>query len=383
MAFCMQCGAQIPEDAKFCPKCGKSICTSTTNERRVNDYAGKIIKCPSCGEPLKSFQTICPVCGHELREINVSSSLKKFTDKLEEINIQIGQSKKKVRRAYNSPLSNLEVQKIGLIKSYPIPNTREDLLEFLILASSNVDNQHIDDWNDISEADRAISNAWLAKYNQAYQKAILSFDDTEEFRELNREFSAVVKKNKIKKHVYISLVVVPVVVGCIAMFSAIFLWSGSDQKKVDAENQRLTEIVAQINESLEQEEYGKARALTASLVFTVSNNTNMAEDSKENWDEVRKEYYDVIDKAETGIDVSIPNLDEGRESTVLTENTEIVEETHEEVGTKVEETAPTTDVMEDIKNAAGDIANDLRPLAGDLKDVLSEFRDVIESVKGE
>ena len=68
MAFCMNCGQELPDGAKFCSSCGSAIGTVTeeTNERKVT-YDGKLHKCPNCGEILNSFVANCPACGYELR----------------------------------------------------------------------------------------------------------------------------------------------------------------------------------------------------------------------------------------------------------------------------------------------------------------------------
>lgn len=52
-----------------------------------------------------------------------------------------------------------------MIRNFPIPNTKEDIIEFMILASSNI----------LGEDERDIYEAWLAKFEQAYQKALILF----------------------------------------------------------------------------------------------------------------------------------------------------------------------------------------------------------------
>ena len=53
-------------------------------------------------------------------------------------------------------------QKANLIINFSVPNTREDILEFMILASSNIDvKKGIDD---------EVTKAWLSKLDQVYEK---------------------------------------------------------------------------------------------------------------------------------------------------------------------------------------------------------------------
>ena len=70
-------------------------------------YDGKIHKCPNCGEVLDSFTLKCPSCGYEMRDASNSDAIKGFAQRLEQT-----ESKDK---------------EIALIKSFPVPNTKEDI----------------------------------------------------------------------------------------------------------------------------------------------------------------------------------------------------------------------------------------------------------------
>ncbi|MBQ4510156.1 MAG: zinc ribbon domain-containing protein [Clostridia bacterium] len=148
MAFCVNCGENLQNGAKFCASCGTPVNqnASANNERKAI-YDGEIHKCPNCGEALKSFETICPTCQFELRGTKGSNSVKELADKLEK--------------------STSENQKITIIKNYPIPNTKEDIFEFMFLAYSNFDAKYYAEHQDVED----ISDAWLAKVEQCYQKA--------------------------------------------------------------------------------------------------------------------------------------------------------------------------------------------------------------------
>lgn len=86
MAYCVQCGAQLVEGAKFCQKCGSSVHGGNTySSQRQQEFAGKVYKCPQCGEVINSFVMNCPSCGYELRGKKASSAVKEFALKLEAI----------------------------------------------------------------------------------------------------------------------------------------------------------------------------------------------------------------------------------------------------------------------------------------------------------
>ncbi|WP_102268298.1 hypothetical protein [Massilicoli timonensis] len=75
-------------------------------------------------------------------------------------------------------------KKEELIRTFYIPNTKEEIYEFFILASSNI---KIGGMN---------TNAWMVKIEQAYQKAELSFGNTSEFERLKSMYVQIKKMNK-------------------------------------------------------------------------------------------------------------------------------------------------------------------------------------------
>lgn len=188
MAFCMNCGKQLPDGAKFCSDCGTpSGKVNVENPQRKTVYDGELHKCPNCGELINSFVISCPACNYELRGAKASSIVKEFADKLEQIERtrETQKSNSLIGKLYGSDgqLNKTDEQKISLIRSFSIPNTKEDILEFMILAASNIDlklyglgNQGV-----LTASQRAVSDAWLAKFEQAYEKASLSFSTSQDF----------------------------------------------------------------------------------------------------------------------------------------------------------------------------------------------------------
>lgn len=151
MAFCINCGQELAKGAKFCANCGKEVGApqNGAKEQRKTVYDGELHKCPNCGERLDSFVTACPACGYELRGAKVTSVVNELAQKLES--------------------SESMEQKIDLIRNFYIPNTKEDIYEFFILATSNMSAGGYD------------VEAWYAKLEQAYQKVRLLFGSTSDF----------------------------------------------------------------------------------------------------------------------------------------------------------------------------------------------------------
>ena len=103
---------------------------------KTKEKVGNIKVCPSCGSPVKSFISKCQDCGHEFRDIESSNSVKKFFEMLDDL-----ESTSKKEDTYANFFSEggmfgggkIGKQNRQLIKNFPIPNTKEDILEFLDL----------------------------------------------------------------------------------------------------------------------------------------------------------------------------------------------------------------------------------------------------------
>lgn len=171
MAFCTNCGKQLDEGAKFCSTCGAAVPQTTweENSERKTVYDGELHKCPNCGEQINSFVAVCPACGYEFRGAKTASCVKELAAKLE-------------------PVSDPE-QRDDLIRNFYIPNTKEDICEFFILAVSNIKAR--DDCED----------AWRAKLEQAYQKARLSFGNDSSFSEINKLYESVTKREPLNQFI--------------------------------------------------------------------------------------------------------------------------------------------------------------------------------------
>lgn len=167
MGFCINCGHALVEGARFCSGCGVEIGEAhTESEQRKSVYDGELHKCPNCAEMLNSFMSSCPSCGYELRGSKSKSRVDELATKLE--------------------LAESAEQKISIIRNFYVPNTKEDIYEFVILATSNMNSYDYD------------YEAWEAKLQQAYQKATLSFGDTQEFHYIHQLYTQTQKHKRQK-----------------------------------------------------------------------------------------------------------------------------------------------------------------------------------------
>ena len=174
--FCSHCGARLRDGAKFCENCGEAVQikpaepadkdTSTEGKtERSYIYDGVVHKCPNCGEVLGAFELNCPACGCEIRNASASNAVQDFSLQIQNV--------------------SSEDEAASLIQNFPIPNTKEDILEFIILASVNIS----------IGANAKVNRAWRMKFEQGFQKAKLVFSD-EEFSKIQKIYDDTTKNIK-------------------------------------------------------------------------------------------------------------------------------------------------------------------------------------------
>lgn len=183
MAYCVSCGNKLSESDRFCSNCGTAVEETQAPDKKRNSreqlFDGKIYKCPNCGEQLESFSATCPACGYELRGSQVTSCVHELSQKLE--------------------CTETAEKRIELIRNFYIPNTKEDIYEFFILAYSNI------------TAGAQGIDAWKVKLEQAYLKAKLAFDNGEDFKHIDELYKQIkkasIKSKFLKSRLFKSLVI--------------------------------------------------------------------------------------------------------------------------------------------------------------------------------
>lgn len=249
MAFCRACGTKLVDGAKFCQKCGTPVIYTNRGEnnqrkykfdRKVEEnpterktvYEGFVHKCPMCGEVLEAFTTVCPSCGHEIRDVKSSTSVQEFSLKLEAISAQKMQpfvEKKSVMemlfgRDFKEKDESAEAlrqfesqkndEKASLIINFSVPNSKEDIIEFMLLAASNIDvKKGLDD---------VVTKAWITKLDQVYQRAEITMSDHPDFAQIKGIYDRKKKEIKSKKNrelvvlvVCFGVLVLIILIGCL------------------------------------------------------------------------------------------------------------------------------------------------------------------------
>lgn len=298
MQFCPYCGTKLDKGARFCKNCGEPVIqvqehtgetvfnqeakteAKTPKEKRVSEdprtqrktvYDGELHKCPNCGEILKAFELNCPACGYELRGTKVSGAVKEFALKLEAI---------ESRREYEKPrglfaaaeaqqrISKTDEQKISLIRSFSIPNSKEDMLEFMILATSNMNMSTYDSTNThISKSEKEINAAWFSKVQQVYEKAKRSYSTDSIFSEIEALYNGCIEKiKKTKKKGTIKWIFmlgwIPAALILVIIEFVIFIpkWEREEIERLDG-------IVLEVQQALDSGEYSHALRLADSIDY--------------------------------------------------------------------------------------------------------------------
>ena len=230
--FCSNCGTPINAGAKFCHGCGSPIGASNVPtpppvtqtapppvspfteqeqqpkraERRQQEFVGTVLKCPNCGGVIGETTVICPECGIRITGRAAVNSVQAFKDQL--MGIEAGR-KKSLLGPLNmfAAADPVDKKKLALIQNFPIPNTVDDILEFMMLAIANIDvSLSKKTWTNSSqsmqvlavEMPKTISDAWVAKMQQTYQKAEIMFPNDPIFQGIQKLYFDKMKELKIK-----------------------------------------------------------------------------------------------------------------------------------------------------------------------------------------
>ena len=178
---------------------------------------------------MDAYESVCETCGYERRGAKATHSVREVQLKLEELYAK--RPLRKVHTIFTQALSggqvsNVDEEIVGLIKNFTIPNNKEDIMEFIILASSNIDMKvygvNSQQYQTLNPAQREVSDAWLAKYEQAYQKAQLMFGGTQDFLNVRGMYEQKMREIQKKKR-QLPLLIIGCVGGSLLIVALIWL----------------------------------------------------------------------------------------------------------------------------------------------------------------
>ncbi len=197
-----------------------------------SDKLGDVKKCPACGAITASFTVRCDECGTEFRNVDASQNITKFFEKLNELEASrdehLFNSEKLsgemgcgtmfkwfffypilvpynviiflINKSKPPKWSTTDVRKEEMIINFPVPNSKEEIIEFITLSISKIqvvtlinrfseEGKYINKWNSI----------WRKKAEQVYTKAKLSMSNDKSTISLIEDLLTEVKILKPKK----------------------------------------------------------------------------------------------------------------------------------------------------------------------------------------
>ena len=257
-----------------------------------SDKLGDVRKCPACGAIVETFATKCQDCGTEFRNIEASKNIIKFFEKLDEVesnrkdsfyesnksNIGIGTVIKWlffwyillpfkiisffINKSKPAKWSTTDSRKEELILNFPIPVSREEILEFLNLASSKINsNTYFNAFAEETKYKDSWNKIWLKKIEQIHSKAAMAMkNDKKSFEDVNKiaENARFTIKNNNKKVLHIAL-------GFITLVAALIIW-GIISSNIDDNNlNKQKELKTKAETFIKSGEYAKAEEIILTM----------------------------------------------------------------------------------------------------------------------
>lgn len=205
---------------------------------------GDVRKCPACGAIVPSMAAKCPECGYEFTNVEANSSTRLLMQKIDEIQAQYAELTANVDNKDESTIRTrgyqvkrqLNDRTAQLIQNFPIPNTREDLIEFLTLCIGNSKADSI-----MLDGNDPVTPAWRKKLQQVIAKVKVALPNDQQAQELIEEYEGKRENSKKKgKKIAIGIVVLTVVACLIALLVPKEM---SPKEQVKALSEQVVEMV--------------------------------------------------------------------------------------------------------------------------------------------
>ena len=271
--------------------------TSSTNPQKHGD----IRKCPSCGAIYEAGSVKCRQCGYVFVGVKANSSAKLLFDKLNDLDNKYrdkkGGSYFLATMGLSKPIeAKMDTERGNVIKNFPVPTTKEDLLEFIpIMEERWKGTKSVSDTTGRFLLDKE-KMAYRSKYLECIQKAQMMFGNDKDFlyiferyNKKNWAMDGIINKLRLSKSAYIAIFTV--------LFFA-FSYIGESFSDNDKEKERI-EIRNQIDN-----EYERISKMIDSM--ETPNNTNYDQSKRDiltlSWNEImikdgfREEKYYQIEK---------------------------------------------------------------------------------------
>ena len=156
---------------------------------------GDVKKCPVCGAIVQSFNAKCVECGYEFMNAEANQGIQRLFEMLSDVdnqNVSTGKEGFWGMIASEQKESNIINRKSTIIRNFPIPTTKNDMLEFLALAAPQA---KVSFWSNDANDARMLAPAWKSKCEQVIIKAKFALKDDKEALEEMAKYAKQLKIN--------------------------------------------------------------------------------------------------------------------------------------------------------------------------------------------
>lgn len=134
-------------------------------EKPKTNKHGEVKKCPQCGAVVQGFQGICSECGYVFENVESNQSVAKLMKLLADANEKFPYDK---NNGGNMPCI---VAQETIILNFPIPNTKTDLIDFMVFLEPRA--FHL--------GEDPLKGSYVRKFQECTKKAKLLFPDDKDF----------------------------------------------------------------------------------------------------------------------------------------------------------------------------------------------------------
>ncbi len=253
---------------------------------------GEIKKCPACGSPVKSFKIKCDDCGHEFRGSKVLSSKARLYQELakaetEERSRPLSLIEKfEPERFYQE---RIDSRKASIISSFPIPNNKEDILEFfnLSIQESLKTGGRYDNGK--------LRSAWKTKSAVLRSKIALKMSDDSHAQTLIKEYDRSQKKFIISGQAKASIYFFLLGMAIFLLIGSVFYFGNSSyDKSTTLEKARLEIILNDIYNDINSKNYESALLKSSNLRWEYESQWSNSNTHREDWEQKRIEIINLI-----------------------------------------------------------------------------------------
>ena len=178
---------------------GKLQQIQAANFKSNKEKIGNIKTCPACGSPIKSMTGYCEHCEHEFTNVEANKSITQLLNKINSI-----------EKIKDEDDSDFQQRKASQINNTPIPNSKEDLIEFLTVCTTQADV----DW--MNRGDGYVVSAWTNKGNEALLKAKILFrEDMKSMMLIDAYEKKLINARKKANYIWIIILGIAVIYGIV------------------------------------------------------------------------------------------------------------------------------------------------------------------------